>query len=90
MRAYELTLDMGDTTRVVRYRPGVLRPGRWGARPEDYEPDDGEPPEVLSVTELDDQGNEVEVLSGLSCAEVARLEAECWEHQMVYETGGDW
>lgn len=90
MTASPWDLEANFAGRLVRFRRGWLVRGQWGARPEDFEPDSGEPPEVVEVIDLDDEGNETDVLASLSEAEVAELERECWEHQEAVDEQGGW
>lgn len=90
MTASTWDLEFQSGHHIVRFKRGWVVRGQWGARPEDYEPDYGESPELVEVIYLDDEGNETDVLASLSKAEVAEMEREAWIHQESVDEQGGW
>lgn len=76
----ELTDDEGDFTVEVEFNPGHYTPARLHGHPDSWAPAEGEPAEILSVTTLNDEDEEVDILASLTEAHYEALLVECDRH----------
>ena len=80
----QMTLTwQGDEVDVdIEYSPGSYHPACTSGNPDNWHPDESEPPEITSIKVSDTCE---EILSGLSESEVSRLTDKLMEQQNDYE-----
>jgi len=83
------TLD--DIEVEVSFREGWFKAGRLSGPPEDCYPDEGEDPEVESITITAEgyEGPKDIDVRVLTADEYRSLVRECWSHQQAYERDYD-